>query len=49
MKKNIKHYTFKVEGMSCQLVQHVLNVVVNKLDGVWKGAVNFSTEKLTLI
>ena len=48
VKKNIKHYTFKIVGMSCSACAARIERIVNKLDGVLQGTVNFTTEKLTL-
>lgn len=48
VKKNIKHYTFKIVGMSCSACASRIERIVNKLDGVLQGTVNFTTEKLTL-
>ena len=48
VKKNIKHYTFKIVGMSCSACAARIERIVNKIDGVLQGTVNFTTEKLTL-
>ena len=40
VKKNLKTYTFKIEGMTCSAAQ--------KVEGVKSSSVNFATEKLTV-
>ncbi|MGN0144643.1 MAG: heavy metal translocating P-type ATPase, partial [Clostridium sp.] len=48
VKKNIKSYTFKVEGMTCSACANRVERVTKKLDGVQSASVNFATEKLTV-
>ncbi|OOM78523.1 copper-exporting P-type ATPase A [Clostridium puniceum] len=48
VKKNLKTYTFKVEGMTCSACANRVERVTGKLNGVQSSAVNFATEKLTL-
>ncbi|MGL4774631.1 MAG: heavy metal translocating P-type ATPase [Clostridium sp.] len=48
VKKNIKVYTFKVEGMSCSACANRVEKVTKKVDGVESSVVNFATEKLTI-
>ncbi|AQS12023.1 copper-exporting P-type ATPase A [Clostridium saccharobutylicum] len=48
VKKNLKSYTFKVEGMTCSACANRVERVTKKLDGVQSAAVNFATEKLTV-
>lgn len=48
VKKNIKSYTFKIEGMTCSACANRIERVVKKLDGVESSTVNFATEKLTV-
>ena len=48
VKKNIKDYTFKVEGMSCSACANRIEKVTKKLEGVQFASVNFATEKLTI-
>ena len=48
VKKNLKNYTFKVEGMTCSACANRVERVTKKLDGVESAAVNFATEKLTV-
>ena len=46
--KNIKTYTFKVEGMTCSACANRVERVTKKMDGVESSSVNFATEKLTV-
>lgn len=48
VKRNLKTYTFKVEGMSCSACANRIEKVTQKLDGVDSSVVNFATEKLTI-
>ncbi len=48
VKRNLKTYTFKVEGMSCSACANRIEKVTKKLDGVDSSVVNFATEKLTI-
>ena len=48
VKKNLKTYTFKVEGMTCSACANRVERVTRKLDGVQSSSVNFATEKLTV-
>ncbi|BCZ49081.1 copper-translocating P-type ATPase [Clostridium gelidum] len=48
VKKNIKTYTFKVEGMTCSACANRVERVTKKLHGVENSVVNFATEKLTV-
>ena len=48
VKKNIKSYTLKVEGMTCSACANRIERVTKKLDGVESSVVNFATEKLTV-
>lgn len=48
VKKNLKTYTFKVEGMTCSACANRIEKVTKKLDGVQSSVVNFATEKLTV-
>lgn len=48
VKKNLKNYTFKVEGMTCSACANRVERVTKKLDGVESSSVNFATEKLTV-
>ena len=48
VKKNIKTYTFKVEGMTCSACANRVERVTKKMDGVESSSVNFATEKLTV-
>lgn len=46
--KNLKTYTFKVEGMTCSACANRVERVTKKLPGVQSSVVNFATEKLTV-
>lgn len=48
IKKNLKTYTFKVEGMTCSACANRVERVTKKLSGVQSSVVNFATEKLTV-
>lgn len=48
VKKNLKTYTFKVEGMTCSACSNRVERVTKKLHGVQSSVVNFATEKLTI-
>ncbi|MDO5792823.1 MAG: heavy metal translocating P-type ATPase [Turicibacter sp.] len=46
VKKNIKDYTFKVEGMTCSACANRVEKVTQKIEGVESASVNFATEQL---
>ncbi len=48
VKKNLKTYTFKVDGMTCSACSNRVERVTGKLPGVQSSVVNFATEKLTV-
>lgn len=48
VRKNIKTYVFKVEGMTCAACSNRVERVTRKLAGVESSAVNLATEKLTI-
>ena len=48
VKKNIKDYTLKVEGMTCSACANRVERVTQKIEGVELAVVNFATEKLTI-
>ncbi|MFR1710241.1 MAG: heavy metal translocating P-type ATPase [Clostridium sp.] len=48
VKKNIKSYDFKIEGMTCSACANRVERVTKKLEGVESSTVNFATEKLTI-
>jgi Cu+-exporting ATPase len=48
VKKNLKTYTFKVEGMTCSACANRIERVTKKIDGVQSSVVNFATETLTV-
>lgn len=48
VKKNLKTYTFKVEGMTCSACASRVERVTKKLGGVQSSVVNLATEKLTI-
>lgn len=48
VKKNIKTYIFKVEGMTCSACSSRVERVTKKLKGVQSSVVNLTTEKLTI-
>ena len=48
VKKDMKSYTFKVEGMTCSACANRVERVTKKLEGVESASVNFATEKLTV-
>lgn len=49
LKKQSKSYTFKIEGMTCSACASRIERVVNKLEGIEQGSVNFASEKLNVI
>ena len=48
VKKNIKNYIFKVEGMTCSACANRVERVTKKLNGVEVASVNFATESLSV-
>ena len=46
--KNIKTYTYKVEGMTCSACSNRVERVTKKMEGVIESVVNLTTEKLTI-
>lgn len=46
--KNIKTYSFKVEGMTCSACSSRVERVTKKADGVENASVNLATEKLNI-
>ena len=46
--KNIKTYSYKVEGMSCSACANKVERVTKKISGVDNAVVNLTTEKLTV-
>lgn len=48
IRKNIKTYTYKVEGMTCAACSGRVERVTKKLHGVENSIVNLATEKLTI-
>ena len=48
VKKKLKDYTFKVEGMTCSACANRVERVTQKIEGVELAVVNFATEKLTI-
>ena len=42
----MKKVSMKIEGMSCSACANRIERIVNKLDGVEKGAVNFAAAQL---
>ncbi|MGL6174637.1 MAG: heavy metal translocating P-type ATPase [Cellulosilyticaceae bacterium] len=46
--KNLKTYSFKIEGMTCSACANRVERVTKKLPGIENAAVNFTTEKLTV-
>ncbi|MGN2368713.1 heavy metal translocating P-type ATPase [Clostridium cagae] len=49
VRKNIKIYNLKVEGMTCSACANRVERVTKKLQGVQESNVNFATEKLTIV
>ncbi|NFO12432.1 heavy metal translocating P-type ATPase [Clostridium botulinum] len=49
IKKNIKTYNLKVEGMTCSACANRVERVTKKIEGVQESNVNFATEKLTIV
>ena len=48
VRKDMRDYTFKVEGMSCSACANRVERITKKIDGVESANVNFATEKLTV-
>lgn len=48
VKKTLKTYTFKVEGMTCSACSARVERVTKKLKGVQSSVVNLTTERLTI-
>ena len=48
VRKDMRDYTFKVEGMSCTACANRVERKTKKIDGVESANVNFATEKLTV-
>ncbi|WP_346939506.1 heavy metal translocating P-type ATPase [uncultured Clostridium sp.] len=48
VKKNVRTYDFKIEGMTCSACANRIERVTKKLEGVENSTVNFATEKLTI-
>ncbi len=48
VKKNLKTYTFKIEGMTCSACANRVEKAAQKVEGVESSSVNFATEKLTV-
>ena len=48
VKKNLKTYTFKIEGMTCSACANRVEKAAQKVEGVNSSSVNFATEKLTV-
>ena len=48
VRKDMRNYTFKVEGMSCSACANRVERITKKIDGVESANVNFATEKLTV-
>ena len=48
VRKDMRDYTFKVEGMTCSACANRVERVTKKIDGVESANVNFATEKLTV-
>ena len=48
VEKNMKNYSFKVEGMTCSACANRVERVTKKADGVENSSVNFATEKLNI-
>lgn len=48
IKKDIKNYSLKVQGMTCSACANRIERVVGKLDGVNSATVNFASEKLAI-
>ena len=46
VRKNLKNYTFKIEGMTCSACANRVERITKKLEGVENSTVNFATEKL---
>lgn len=48
VRKDMRDYTFKVEGMTCSACANRVERVTKKIDGVESANVNFATERLTV-
>ena len=48
VRKDMRDYPFKVEGMSCSACANRVERITKKIDGVESANVNFATEKLTV-
>ena len=48
VRKDMRDYTFKVEGMSCSACANRVERITKKIDGIESANVNFATEKLTV-
>ncbi|MEG0502250.1 MAG: copper-translocating P-type ATPase [Cellulosilyticaceae bacterium] len=48
VRKNVKAYTFNVEGMTCSACANRVERVVKKLEGVETSSLNYASEKLTV-
>lgn len=48
IEKNIRNYSFKVEGMTCSACANRVERVTKKAEGVENSSVNFATEKLNI-
>ena len=48
VRKDMRDYTFNVEGMSCSACANRVERITKKIDGVESANVNFATEKLTV-
>lgn len=48
VKKNLKSYVFKIEGMTCSACANRIERVTKKLDGIESATVNFAIEKLII-
>ena len=46
VRKDMRDYTFKVEGMSCSACANRVERITKKIDGVESANVNFATEKV---
>ena len=46
--KEIKHYLFEIEGMSCAACANRIEKIVKKQSGVQSAVVNFASEKLSV-
>ena len=48
VRKDMRDYTFKVEGMSCSACANRVERITKKIDGVESANVNFATEKASI-